>query len=148
MSKMLRASIITLAVCSAFFAQALFAQEGRVVSRDGSCQITVPSNWTVTAMLASGTSSDKKVSATTSSPKMISSFRELKQNAQLVYKNDKVTKDSASEFEMEGKSIAGKPNFYRGIPISGGKFCIVEVIYENGAVADARKIAESLKSAK
>jgi hypothetical protein len=29
-----------------------------------------------------------------------------------------------------------------------GKICLAEVIYENGAVADARKIAETLKSAK
>jgi hypothetical protein len=44
---------------------------------------------------------------------------------------------------MEGQSMNGKPDMYRGIPIAGGKFCIAEVIYESGTAADARKIAES-----
>ena len=126
-----------------------FAQAGKnVVSHDGSCQITVPSSWIVSGNFGNANSADKKLSATTSSPRMISSFDELKQNAQNVYANDKVTKNSASEFEMEGKSMNNKPNVYRGVPISGGKFCIVEVIYESGTAADARKIAETVKSAK
>ncbi|HVM94103.1 MAG TPA: hypothetical protein VMT67_14875 [Terriglobales bacterium] len=144
MNKYLSIVAATLVACS--FA---FAQSGKnVVSHDGSCQITVPASWTVDATFGNGTSANKKVSATTSSPKMISSFDELKQNAQKVYANDKVTKSSATEFEIEGQSLNGKPNIYRGIPISGGKYCIVEVIYETGSAADARKIAETMKSAK
>ena len=144
MNKSLWVSVVVVAVSAM-----MVAQEGKkVVSRDGSCQLTVPSAWNVDSMFASGTSADKKVSATVSSPKMISSFDELKQNARKVYANDKVTKDSASEFEMEGQSLNGKPNVYRGIPISGGKFCIVEVVYESGTAADARKSAETRKAAK
>lgn len=144
MNKSLWVGVVVVAVSAM-----LVAQEGKkVVSRDGSCQLTVPSAWNVDSMLASGTSANKKVSATVSSPKMISSFDELKQNARRVYANDKVTKDSASEFEMEGQSMNRKPNVYRGIPIAGGKFCIVEVVYESGTAADARKIAETMKSAK
>ncbi|MFY9648292.1 MAG: hypothetical protein WAK29_24160 [Terriglobales bacterium] len=58
-----------------------------------------------------------------------------------------MTKDSATEFEMEGQSMNGKPNVYRGIPIAGGKFCIAEVICESGTAEGARKIAVTLKPA-
>jgi hypothetical protein len=119
-----------------------------VVSRDGSCQVSVPASWTVTALVASAESPDHKASVTVSSPKMIDSFAELKQAAKTMYQSSKPTKDSATEFEMEGKSMAGKPDVYRGIPIAAGKFCITEVIYESGTVAEARAIAESLKAAK
>ena len=140
---------LSLAAVLLLMASISFAQSGKnVVSHDGSCQITVPASWNVNGNFGSANSADKKVSATTSSPKMISSFDELKQNAQKVYANDKVTKSSATEFEMEGRSMNGKPNVYRGVPISGGKYCIVEVVYENGTAADARKIAETMKSAK
>ena len=72
---------------------------------------------------------------------------EVKQTAQSIYTDDKVVKDSASEFQMEGKSGNGKPNVYRGIQIPG-KVCLVEVMYTNDATDEARKIAESLKAAK
>jgi hypothetical protein len=65
----------------------------------------------------------------------------------MVYPNDKVTKSTAAEFQMEGLSMNNKPNVYRGIQLAG-KVCIVEVIYESGTAADARAIAESLKAAK
>jgi len=136
-------TFIVVVACSAAFGQSKTAD-----SHDGTCQITVPASWTVNGNFGNATSADKKVSATTSSPKMISSFDELKQNAQKVYANDKVTKSSATEFEMEGQSLNGKPNVYRGIPVSGGKFCIVEIVYESGTAADARKIAETMKAAK
>jgi hypothetical protein len=48
---------------------------------------------------------------------------------------------------MEGQSMNGKPNVYRGIPIAGGKFCIAEVICESGTAEGARKIAVTLKPA-
>jgi hypothetical protein len=79
---------------------------------------------------------------------MIDSFDQLKQTAQTIYRGSKVTRDSSTEFEMEGKSITGKPNVYRAIPISGNKFCITEVMYESGTVEQARKLAETLSASK
>jgi hypothetical protein len=71
-------------------------------------------------------------------------FAELKSNAHQIYAEDKVTKDTASEFEMEGKGQNGKPNVYRAV-VSGKTICIGEVVYESGTIADARKIAETLR---
>ena len=79
---------------------------------------------------------------------MVDSFAQLKQTARDVYKHSKVTKESASEFEMEGKAISGIPDVYRAIPIPGNKFCIAEVIYKSGTVDTARKITATLKKAK
>ena len=104
-----------------------------------------PPEWKTTDGFGIAQSLDKKFSATVSSPKMIDSFSELKQNARTVYKESKVTKDSLTEFEMEGKSIAGKPDVYRAIPVAGNKFCIVDVTYPDGSLEEARKIAASLK---
>ena len=75
-------------------------------------------------------------------------FARMKLNAKSVYKRNKSTRDSAAEFEMEGLSIAGKPDVYRAIPAASGKYCIAEVIYENGAVDAARAIARTLKAAR
>ncbi|HEY6374096.1 MAG TPA: hypothetical protein VIX90_01090 [Edaphobacter sp.] len=56
--------------------------------------------------------------------------------------------NSPTEFVMEGQSITGKPDVYRIVPISSSKFCIVEVMYQNGTVEQAREIASSLHAAK
>jgi hypothetical protein len=119
-----------------------------VVSRDGGCQVSVPADWKVTAMLATAASPDNAVSITVSSPKMIDSFSELKQAAKTAYKQSKATKDTPTEFEMEGSSIAGKPDVYRAIPASSGKYCIAEVIYRSGTIEAARGIVRTLKVAK
>ncbi len=126
-----------------------WAQEARkVTSHDGMCQVSVPANWDVSGAAGIATSADKKVSVAVGSPNKIASFDVLKQNARKMYSDDKVTKESATEFQMEGQSMNGKPNVYRGVPIANAKFCIVEVIYLSGSAADARKIAATLKSAK
>jgi len=127
----------------------ILAADGKpVTSHDGSCQVTVPATWSVNTMFGIADSADKKANVAVSSPLHTTSFDSLKQTAQMLYTNDKVTKNSSSEFEMEGLSMNNKPNVYRSMPIGPGKFCVVEVIYESGTVDDARKIAESLKSAK
>ena len=72
-----------------------------VKSRDGVCQVSAPANWTPGLIGGTAESPDKKVSLAVSSPKMVDSFAELKQTAQSVYKNRKVTKDTAGEFIME-----------------------------------------------
>ncbi len=120
----------------------------RLASHDGSCQISVPSSWETSAIGGVGGSPDRKVSVAVGSPQRVSSFDALKQNAKKLYTKDKVTKDTSSEFEMEGQSMNGKPNVYRGIALPGGKYCTVEVMYESGTAANARKIADSLKSGK
>lgn len=126
----------------------LWADDGvKIVTRNGNCQVTAPAGW-IAGTAGFGNSADKKASVAVSSPASVTSFDSLKQTARSIYTNDKVTKDSATEFEMEGESMNGKPNVYRGIPIAGGKFCIVEVIYQDGTAEHARKIAESVKAAK
>jgi hypothetical protein len=128
---------------------AVSAADSKVIkSRDGACQITVPDDWAPGALGGTADGPDHKVSAAVSSPKMIDSFDQLKATAQTIYRGSKVTKNSSTEFEMEGKSISGKPNVYRAIPISGGKFCITEVMYESGTVEQARKLAETVSAAK
>ncbi len=128
---------------------AVSAADTKVIkSRDGGCQITVPGDWSPGALGGTADSPDHRVSAAVSSPKTMDSFDQLKRTAQIIYRGSKVTKDSASEFEMEGKSISNKPNVYRAIPVSGNKFCAAEVMYESGTVEDARKIVQTVAAAK
>jgi len=127
---------------------AIWAADGvPVTSHNGACQVTVPANWQVSKMFGSANSPDNKANVSVTSPLHSSSLDDLKQTAKMLYTNDKVTKDSATEFQMEGLSMNNKPNVYRGIQLPG-KVCIVEVIYESGTLADARAIAATLKSAK
>jgi len=126
----------------------LLAQQGqKVTSHNGACQVTVPAGWTVSGTFGIADSADKKVNVAVSSPPNTPSLETIKENAGLIYSNDKVTRSTPSEFQMEGRSMNNKPNVYRGIQLSG-KVCIVEVTYESGTAADARQIAESLKAAK
>jgi thiamine biosynthesis protein ThiC len=120
----------------------------KVTSRDGNCQVTVPSTWMVSPTAGIGNSADKKVNVTVGAPQRVTSYDSLKENARKLYSGDKVTKDSATEFQMEGQSMSGKPNVYRAIPIAGGKYCVMEVVYQSGTLNAARKIAESLRSPK
>ena len=114
---------------------------------DGNCSISVPADWSTDA-LGGAQSPDKKVSLTVSSPKHgLTTLAQVHQLAPTVYKDDKVTKDTAGEFMMEGKSINGKPNVYRAVP-AGDKVCIVDVQYENNDAAAAKLIAQSLTPAK
>lgn len=126
-------------------AAAVCAEDGKpITTRDGKCEVTVPASWTAASFPGAASSPDRKVDVTTSAPRS-SDFQTLKDNAIKLYPNDKPTKNSTGEFEMEGKSMNNKPNVYRAVN-SGGKICIVEVIYESGTVDDARKIANSLKA--
>lgn len=116
-------------------------------SRDGNCAVAVPQNWTVDTV-GGAQSPDKKMGVIVSSPKQgLTTLAQVHEMAPGVYTDDKVTKDSSSEFEMEGKSITGKPNAYRAIP-AGDKVCIAEATYENGDGAGAKAIVESLKAVK
>jgi hypothetical protein len=120
------------------------AQDKTITTRDGSCMATVPPSWVVGSFPGSAGSADKKASIIISTPRN-TSFAALKDNARKLYPNDKVTKDSATEFEMEGKSMDNKPNVYRGIA-AGSKVCIGEVTFESGTVEDARKVVGTLKA--
>jgi opacity protein-like surface antigen len=124
------------------------ADSSAIKSRDGSCQVTVPAGWTVGELGGTAESANKQSSLAISSPKMVDSFAELKQTAKSVYKNSKVTKDSAGEFEMEGRSISGQPDVYRAVPIASAKFCIVDVTYKTGSPDEAKAIARTLQAAK
>jgi hypothetical protein len=137
--------VATLALASSM----LFgADTKRLASHDGACAAAVPATWEVSALGGIAGSPDKKISVAVGSPQRVASFDALKANAKKLYTKDKVTRDSASDFVMEGLSISGKPNVYRGIAIPGNKFCTIEVIYEGGTAADARKIAETLTAGK
>jgi len=115
-------------------------------SPEGKCAVTVPLTWT-TDGLGGVNSPDNKISAIVRSPKHgLTSLADVKQMASGIYKGDKVTKDSTSDFQMEGKSLNGKPNFYRAIP-AGAQLCILEVTYENPASAsEAKALIDSLKA--
>jgi len=127
---------------------AVAAAQGKMVkSSNGSCELAVPATWNIGDLPSTADSADKKMSVVISSPKMIDSFNELKQTARTVYKDSKVTKDSATEFEMVGKSITGKPDVYRAIAGGGaGKFCVAEITYSAGTPDDASKILAGLKA--
>jgi hypothetical protein len=132
-----------------FLSLSLFASAAdttTVTSRTGNCSVSVPASWTVESTIGGAHSADNKVSLVVSSPTHgLNSIADVEENAPTIYKDDKVTKKSSSEFEMEGKSISGKPNVYRAIP-AGGKVCIVEITYESGSAADAKAIAETMKA--
>ena len=118
-----------------------------VKNPDGNCVLSVPGNWTV-GTIGNADSPDKKMSIIVSSPKHgLTSLSQVQQLAPGIYPDDKVTKNSATEFQMEGKSTSGKPNVYRAVP-AGAKVCIAEITYENGNTADARSTVETLKAAK
>jgi hypothetical protein len=122
---------------------AAFGADKPLVTRNGLCAATIPGDWTVGPISSMGDSADRKVSFVISNPSRTNSLAELKNNAQMMYAEDKVTKDTATEFQMEGKGQNGKPNAYRAV-ISGKTICIGEVVFESGTIADARKIAETL----
>jgi hypothetical protein len=128
------------------FAPLAFSAE--VKDHTGTCTVTVPSDWTIAAAVGNAQSPDKKVSITVTSPTHgLNSLDQVKQMAPGIYKDDKVTKSSGSEFEMEGTNQAGKPNVYRALP-AGGKVCIAEIIYQSGSASDAKAIIETLKPVK
>jgi hypothetical protein len=123
----------------------LFAQKA-VISHDGNCQVSVPSEWSSAGNFGLATSPDKSMSVIVSSPNLSPTLDKVKNNAPKLYPNDKVVKSTPSEFQMEGQGMNGKPNVYRGIQVPN-RVCLVEVTY-GGSIDDARKIAETLKSAK
>jgi len=115
-------------------------------SRTGNCTLSVPSAWNVEPSMGTAEAADKKMTVTVSSPSHgLSTLTDVEETAPTVYKDDKVTKKTSSEFEMEGKSITGKPNVYRAIP-AGAKVCIAEVVYESGSVNDARALVQTMKA--
>ena len=119
-----------------------------VKDHTGTCTVTVPSGWSISTLVGNAQSPDKKVSITVSSPTHgLNSLDQVKQLAPQMYKDDKVTKTSGSEFEMEGTSLGGKPNVYRAIP-AGAKVCIAEIVYQSGTASDAKAIIETLKPVK
>jgi hypothetical protein len=125
----------------------VYAAETKVVTnREGNCVVTVPANWVIQQNVGIAQSADKKVAIVVSSPSHgLGSLAEVEQLAPSLYPDDKVTKKSGSEFEMEGKNTADKPNFYRAIP-SGAKVCIAEITYEGETSAVAKSIIETLKA--
>ncbi len=117
-----------------------------VTSHSGNCNVSVPSTWEVSPLVGSAHSPDKKTFIVISSPTHgLDSLAEVEQTAPTIYKDDRITKKSSSEFEMEGKSMNGKPNVYRAIP-AGAHVCIAEITYENGSAADAKAIVETMKA--
>jgi hypothetical protein len=108
--------------------------------------VSVPSSWTVEPNIGVASSADKKNSIIVSSPiHGLSTLADVEQLASTVYKNDKVTKSSGSEFEMEGMNGTDKPNFRRSIP-AGAKVCFAEITYQSGTPAEAKAIVETLKA--
>lgn len=141
---MKKLTLVVCLVCVSLFAAAGDTQT--VTSHSGNCALSVPSSWTVEPLVGGAHSPDKKVSVVVSSPTHgLNSLAEVEEMAPTIYKEDKVTKRSSSEFEMEGKSMNGKPNVYRAIP-AGAHVCIAEITYESGTDADAKAILATMKS--
>lgn len=141
MYKLLIPVVFGLTLCAA-------AADTQVVkSHVGNCAVMVPSDWSVTGSFGIAKSPDKKLLVAVTTPKSLSSLSEVKQMAPTIYKDDKVTKDSGSEFEMAGTGMGGKPNIYRAIPAGSG-VCIAEVNYEEGTEAMAKQVIETLKAVK
>lgn len=138
--------VIVIALAVAGFVSG--AGEKSIVNREGNCRLSVPANWDVSQLSGLASAPDKSFSVAMSSPRIVESFAQLKENARKIYKDSKVTKDSGSEYELEGKSMGGKPNVYRAIPTASNRFCIVEVTYQGSGAGEARRIAGTLKGAK
>src|SRR4051812_3001067 len=119
-------------LCLLALVLAAFAAGTKTVTNpEGNCAISVPASWTA-GTLGNADSPDKKMSIIVSSPKRgLTAIAQVQQMAPGIYPDDKVTKSSATEFEMEGKSTSGKPNVYRAVP-AGARVCIAEITYENG----------------
>ena len=141
MYKLLIPFLLSLSFC------AVAADTQAVKSHVGNCEVVVPADWSVTSNFGVAKSADKKLLLAVTSPKSMSSLAEVKQIAPTIYKDDKVTKDSGSEFEMSGTGLGGKPNIYRAIPSASG-VCIAEVNYESGTEGVARQVIETLKASK
>jgi hypothetical protein len=90
----------------------------------------------------------QEATATVSGAKLMDSFDELKSATKKLYKDLKVVKETATELEMAGMSLVGKPEVYRAIVAGDKKFCIVEVGYTAGTADDVWTIARTLKGAK
>ena len=126
----------------------LAADNQKLTDRTSTCSVVIPANWALTPGLGIAQSPDKKTSIAVTSPGHgLNSMAQVQQIAPTIYKDDKVTKSSGSEFEMEGKSQSGKPNVYRAVP-AGARVCIAEITYDSGSPAEARSIVETLKPAK
>jgi hypothetical protein len=122
------------------------AADQTLTNRGGNCTLFVPANWTIETLTGGAHSPDKNISVVVSSPTHgLNTLAEVEETAPTVYRDDKVTKKSSSEFEMEGRSVTGKPNVYRAIP-AGGKVCIAEAMYEGGSADQAKTIVETLKA--
>jgi hypothetical protein len=129
-----------------FAVHAVAADTKTVTSHSGTCTVSVPGSWTVDPTIGSAHNADNTISLVVTSPSHgLNSLSDVETMAPTIYKNDSVTKKSGSEFEMEGKSITGKPNVYRAIP-AGGKVCIVEIMYTSGTAEEARAIVETMKA--
>ncbi|HLY43907.1 MAG TPA: hypothetical protein VKR52_22030 [Terracidiphilus sp.] len=143
---LMRSAIVCIVAATA--AASLHAQAGKqITSRDGSCQVTVPGEWEQMANLGIANSPDKSITVAVTSPRLSPQLSQVKENAPKMYPDDKIVKDTPTDFQMEGQNGAHRPNVYRGIQIPG-KVCLVEVDYRSGTIDDARKIAATLKGAK
>lgn len=141
---MTKLSVFFLVLLIVTFAMA--ADTKQVTNRAGNCMVTVPSSWVIQENVGIAQSVDKKVAVAVSSPSHgLATLAEVAQTAPTLYPKDKVTKNSATEFEMEGTNQADKPNVYRAIP-AGAKVCIAEITYQSGSADDARNILATLQA--
>jgi hypothetical protein len=77
---------------------------------------------------------------------MVDSFAQLKQLAPSIFKGAKVTKDTPTEFTMEGvRTEDGKAYTYRAVPAGSG-YCIAQVTLNGDAPTDlARSVVATVK---
>lgn len=125
-----------------------YAGEAKVLKNHiGTCQVTIPEDWVI-GKFVGATSADGKTSVVVSAPTAQDSFDDLKQTAKSVYPESKVTKSTATDFWMEGKSQNGTPDVYRGIVSAPGSYCIAEAVYKTGHAAQSKAIVATLQAVK
>ncbi len=115
------------------------------------CELSVPETWTVESKGGEANSPDKKLTAIVGQAGFFSveSFADAKKMAKGANEGNKVTKETATELELEGPSMFDKPHVYRVIPTGAKTFCVGEVMYSGAAaLPEARKVARTLKAAK
>lgn len=113
-----------------------------VADLEGLCQVTVPADWQVMRSVQPFYEwllvSNGHMTMTVNSARI--TLDTAKELAKPIYKNPKITKDTADEFEMEVT-----PNqIFRAIPAGSKGICSAQVSYSPGSIDDARKVVRTL----
>lgn len=140
---------IAVALCLALCGIAVPATSRTLVPRKGGCQMTVPDNWKVDALIKSSASApDHSLGAVVSRGPDGFGLAQAKQIIEQTYPPKHVFEDSASRlfyaYDLGSRGVG----LYVGVPSSHGFVCGAQISYKHAAQANAAKqIALSVKPA-